>query len=76
MLRINEQVLVLESHYQSTYGVLGVYQEALNKAVAKVLQEQHVSKKHFEKSVRYYAQHPELQAELNQAVMTALSRAH
>lgn len=69
-----EEVSVLEAHYQSTYGVPGQYKKALDQAVTQSLQKHNCSLLKFKRSVFYYAAHPELQSELNEKVMTQLSR--
>jgi hypothetical protein len=69
-----EEISVLEAYYQSTYGVPGQYKEALDKAVATTLKKYNCSLSEFKRSVYYYATQPELQALLNESVMTRLSR--
>ncbi|MEN9744066.1 MAG: hypothetical protein RLZZ65_1871 [Bacteroidota bacterium] len=69
-----EEVSVLEAHYQSTYGVPGQYKKALEQAVERSLQKHNCSLLKFKQSVFYYAAHPDLQSELNEKVMTQLSR--
>jgi hypothetical protein len=71
---ILEDVLLLESHYQSKYGVPGVYKDALDESVNKVLKKHGVSTKQFQTSYRYFASHPEEFKALNTRIMDRLSR--
>ena len=74
MSLILEEVLLLESHYQTKYGVPGVYKEALDKSVLIVLKKHKVSQEQFKASYQYYTCHPDLFRELNTKIMDRLSR--
>lgn len=71
---ILEDVLLLESHYQSKYGVPGVYKDALDKSVNRVFKRHGVKAKQFQESYRYYASQPEEFKALNTNIMDRLSR--
>ena len=71
---ILEDVLLLESHYQSKFGVPGIYKDALDESVNRLLRKNGVSRKQFEKSYRYFASHPEEFKALNTRIMDRLSR--
>lgn len=71
---ILEDVLLLESHYQSKYGVPGVYKDALDKSVHRVFKKHGVKAKQFQESYRYYASQPEEFKALNTSIMDRLSR--
>lgn len=71
---ILEDVLLLESHYQSKYGVPGVYKDALDKSVNRIFKKYGVKAKQFRESYRYYASQPEEFKALNTSIMDRLSR--
>ena len=71
---ILEDVLLLESHYQTKYGVPGVYKEALDKSILNVFKKHRVTRKRFQSSYLYYASHPEYFKSLNTGIMDRLSR--
>lgn len=68
------EVTLLETHYQSKYGVPSQYKTALDGSVKKVLKKANCNKRTFEKSLKYYAAHPTLQEALNETILTNLSR--
>jgi hypothetical protein len=68
-----EEVLLLESHYQSKYGVPGIYKEALDKSLESVFKKRGVTKKSFADSYAYYASQPETFKDLNTQIMDRLS---
>jgi hypothetical protein len=74
MLPLVEEITLLETHYQSRYGVPSQYKEALDISVKSIFKKTRCSKATFEKSLKYYAAHPELQKELNEQLLTELSR--
>jgi hypothetical protein len=74
MLPLVEEITLLETHYQSRYGVPSQYKEALDISVNRIFKKAGCSKATFKKSLKYYAAHPELQKELNEQLLTALSR--
>ncbi|MFM6935079.1 MAG: DUF4296 domain-containing protein [Flavobacteriales bacterium] len=74
MSLVLEDVLLLESHYQTKYGVPGIYKKALDQSILTVLKKHHVSSKQFRASYQYYASHPDLFKELNTKIMDRLSR--
>jgi hypothetical protein len=69
-----QEITLLETHFQSKYGVPNQYKEALDLSIARVLKKAGCSKLNFEKSLKYYAAHPELQKELNEKLLTEMSR--
>jgi hypothetical protein len=74
MSLVMEDVLLLESHYQSKYGVPGLYKKALDQSLLAVFKKHHVTKKQFMDSYTYYASLPESFKELNTGIMDRLSR--
>lgn len=74
MSLVLEDVLLLESHYQSKYGVPGVYKEALDKSLESMFKKRGVTKKSFVDSYAYYASQPEMFKALNTQIMSRLSR--
>ena len=74
MVTLVEEVTLLETHYQSKYGVPSQYKDALDRSVQRVFKKEGCSKASFKKSLTYYAAHPELQNELNEQLLTSLSR--
>ena len=74
MTLVLEEVLLIESHYQSKYGVPGAYKGALDKSLESVFKKRGVSKKSFEDSYAYYASKPDRFKALNTQIMDRLSR--
>ncbi|MEN9968232.1 MAG: hypothetical protein RIR94_404 [Bacteroidota bacterium] len=74
MVPLVEEITLIETHFQSRYGVPSQYKEALDLSVKRILKKAGCSKATFKKSLNYYAAHPELQKELNEQLLTALSR--
>ncbi|MFZ9587018.1 MAG: DUF4296 domain-containing protein [Crocinitomicaceae bacterium] len=74
MSLVMEDVLLLESHYQSKYGVPGLYKNALDKSLTAVFTKHHVTKRQFMESYSYYASLPETFKALNTEIMDRLSR--
>lgn len=74
MSLVLEEVLLMESHYQSKNGVPGIYKEALDKSLSVVFKKHHVTKNQFKNSYEFYASQPELFKELNTSIMDRLSR--
>jgi len=74
MSRVLEDVLLMESYYQSKHGIPSVYKDALDESLSEVFKKHHVSKKQFKESYVYYASQPEVFKELNTSIMDRLSR--
>lgn len=74
MTPLVEEITLLETHYQSKFGAPGQYKTALDLSVQRVLKKAGCTKRTFEKSLKYYAAHPALQKELNEQLLTTLSR--
>ena len=74
MAPLVEEITLLETHFQSKYGAPGQYIEALDLSVKGIFKKARCSKATFEKSLKYYAAQPELQKELNEQLLTELSR--
>jgi hypothetical protein len=74
MSRVLEDVLLMESYYQSKHGIPGVYKDALDESLSEVFKKHHISKKQFKESYVYYASQPEVFKELNTSIMDRLSR--
>jgi hypothetical protein len=74
MSLVMEDVLLLESHYQSKYGVPGLYKNALDESLVDVFKKHHVTKQQFIHSYTYYASQPETFKALNTEIMDRLSR--
>lgn len=74
MSSLVEEITILETHYQSKFGVPSQYKKALDQSVSDVLQKAKCSREKFKKSLEYYAAHPELQKALNETLLTNLSR--
>jgi hypothetical protein len=74
MALIVEEITIIETHYQSRYGVPIQYKKALDKSVDQALVKAGCTRKKFKKSLRYYAAHPELQKSVNEVLLTNMSR--
>jgi hypothetical protein len=74
MSHLVEEITIIETHYQSKFGVPSQYKKALDASVNKTLQKLGCTRAEFEKSLRYYAAHPEHQKTLNEALLTSMSR--
>lgn len=74
MSQLTAEISVLETHYQSKYGVPSQYKKALDESVDSTLKKAKCTRQRYQKSLHYYAAHPELQKALNDAVITSLSR--
>ncbi len=74
MAPLVEEITLLETHYQSKFGVPSQYKKALDQSVSRVLRKANCTLTDFEKSLKYYAAHPELQKQLNEKLLTNLSR--
>jgi uncharacterized protein YcfL len=74
MSLILEEVLLIESHYQSKHGVPGIYKDALDKSLVVIFKKHQVTKKEFKDSYEFYASQPELFKALNTSIMDRLSR--
>jgi hypothetical protein len=71
---ILEEVLLMESHYQSKTGVPSMYKDALEKSLGVIFKKHHVTKKQFKNSYEFYASQPEAFKALNTSIMDRLSR--
>jgi hypothetical protein len=74
MSRLVEEITIIETHYQSKFGVPSQYKKALDASVNKTLRKANCTRAKFEKSLRYYAAHPIHQKALNEALLTSMSR--
>ena len=74
MSSLVQDITLIETHYQSKYGAPSQYKNALDQSVKKILQKQGVTLRQFEKSLAYYAAHPNLQKALNEHLLMQLSR--
>jgi hypothetical protein len=74
MSSLVEEITIIETHYQSKFGVPSQYKKALDTSVNKTLRKANCTRAKFEKSLRYYAAHPEHQKALNEALLTSMSR--
>ena len=74
MSHVLEDVLLMESYYQSKHGIPGVYKEALEESLKGVFKKHHITKKQFKDSYVYYASQPETFKELNTSIMDRISR--
>jgi hypothetical protein len=74
MSLVLEEVLLMESHYQSKHGVPGIYKDALDESLKGIFKKHHVTKKQFKDSYVYYASQPEQFKALNTSIMDRLSR--
>lgn len=74
MVALVEEVTLLETHYQSKFGVPSQYKEALDRSVQSAFKKAGCTQATFKKSLTYYAAHPDLQNELNEQLLTSLSR--
>jgi hypothetical protein len=74
MSLILEEVLLMESHYQSKYGIPGVYKDALDKSLLVIFKKHQITKKQFKESYVFYASQPETFKALNTSIMDRLSR--
>ncbi|MBM3916783.1 MAG: DUF4296 domain-containing protein [Sphingomonadales bacterium] len=75
MCSVVKEITLLETHFQSKYGVPSQYKSALDLSVKKVFKKAHITRKQFQTSLDYYAAHPELQKALNEQLLMELSRA-
>lgn len=74
MSNLVEEITIIETHYQSKFGVPSQYKKALDASVNKTLQRAGCTRSKFEESLRYYAAHPAQQKALNEALLTNMSR--
>jgi hypothetical protein len=74
MAQLVEEITIIETHYQSRFGVPSQYKSALDRSIQQTLQKAGCTRKKFEKSLRYYAAHPKLQKSLNELLLTNMSR--
>lgn len=74
MSRLVEEITIIETHYQSKFGVPSQYKKALDASVNTTLQKAGCTRAEFQKSLRYYAAHPAHQKALNEALLTSMSR--
>jgi hypothetical protein len=74
MSLVLEDVLLMESYFQSKHGIPGIYKEALDESLNRVFKKHHITKKQFKESYVYYASQPEEFKELNTSIMDRLSR--
>jgi hypothetical protein len=74
MTPLVEEITLLETHYQSKFGVPSQYKAALDSSVQRVFKKTGCTESTFKKSLTYYAAHPALQKELNDQLLTTLSR--
>jgi hypothetical protein len=74
MNRVLEEVLLMESYYQSKHGIPGMYKDALDKTLSGVFKKHDITKDQFKASYVYYASQPEVFKELNTSIMDRLSR--
>jgi hypothetical protein len=74
MSLVLEEVLLMESHYQSKNGVPGIYKSALDKSLLVIFKKHKVTKKEFKDSYTFYASQPEKFKALNTSIMDRLSR--
>lgn len=74
MSNLVEEITIIETHYQSKFGVPSQYKKALDTSVNKTLRKAGCTRAEFEKSLRYYAAHPADQKALNEALLTSMSR--
>lgn len=74
MCGLVEEITLIETHYQSKFGVPTQYAEALQNSVDLILHKYKTTRKIFEKSLKYYASHPDLQKKLNDQLLISLSR--
>ena len=74
MAKLVEEITIIETHYQSRFGVPSQYKKALDQSVDQALVKAGCTRKKFKKSLRYYAAHPELQKSLNEVLLTNMSR--
>jgi hypothetical protein len=74
MSSLVEEITLIETHYQSKFGVPSQYKKALDTSVNKTLRKANCTRAKFEKSLSYYAAHPAHQKALNEALLTSMSR--
>jgi hypothetical protein len=74
MSLVLEDVLLMESYYQSKHGIPGIYKDALEESLSGVFKKHHITKKQFKDSYVYYASQPETFKELNISIMDRISR--
>lgn len=74
MSRVLEDVLLMESYYQSKHGIPGIYKDALDQSLSGIFKKHHITKKQFKESYVYYASQPEVFKALNTSIMDRLSR--
>lgn len=74
MSHVLEDVLLMESYYQSKHGIPGVYKDALDETLSGVFKKHHITKSQFKESYVYYASRPEIFKELNTSIMDRISR--
>jgi hypothetical protein len=74
MSHLVEEITIIETHFQSKFGVPSQYKKALDTSVNRTLQKAGTTRAAFERSLRYYAAHPTHQQALNEDLLTSMSR--
>lgn len=74
MAKLTEEITLIETYFQSKYGVASQYKKALDLSVDKTLKKAKCNRAIFKKSLQYYAAHPEKQKALNDTLLTSMSR--
>lgn len=74
MLKIMEDVFLIENHYQLSYGSPSVYKVSLDSSYTQLLKSHGVSKKQYEESFTYYAHKPEILLDIQQEIIANLNR--
>lgn len=75
MIELMAEVYLVEMHYQKAYGIPGLYQEPLERALIPIFKKHQISRKQYELSFTYYASHPSLFLEMNESVIQRYNEA-
>ena len=73
-IEVYEDVLLLETYYQSKFGIPNSYKYALDKSCEKVFKKHNVKKQEFQKSFEFYAHRPEQLKSINEQIIARLNK--
>ena len=73
-VEVYEDILVLENYYQSKYGILTNYKDALEKSSEKTFRKHKTTKVEFENTYEFYAKNPEKLRTIQEKIIARLNK--